>query len=231
MSNFEALETSIRQKFKMNPDTELTLVEDGGVNLLIDNQGAFEWAVRQENLQNPNQLRLNVTEEEPAGLEENHQNSIGASSWENLGQRSQLAHFAALLTGLIPPVPKLFDEICRKDDVLPCKACLGEKYSKVIGQTGVASILGCENCNSTGERPMTQKGQLFKKMIQQKLRQYLVDPLVKFCGPDWSETRASFLGSGRDLVGELSQKDEYKFGSGLGHQDFEKNSPNYNYQG
>jgi hypothetical protein len=79
----------------MNPDTELTLVEDGGVNLLIDNQEAFEWASRQENLQNPNQLRLNVTEEEPAGLEENHQNSIGASSCEKLGQRSQLAHFAA----------------------------------------------------------------------------------------------------------------------------------------
>lgn len=78
---------------------------------------------------------------------------------------------------------------------------------------------------------MTQKGQLFKKMIQQKLRQYLVDPLVKFCGSDWSKTQAILHGSGCDLDGEVYQKDEYNFGSGLGHQDIEKNSTNYNYQG
>jgi hypothetical protein len=215
----------------MNPDTELTLVEDGGVNLLIDNQGAFEWATRQENLHNPNQLKLIVSEQVTASLAENHQNSIEGCNRKNLGQRSQLGQFAAYLTGLLPPVPKLFDEICRKDDALPCKVCLGEKYTKVIGQTGVASILGCENCNSTGERPMTPKGQLFKKMIQQKLWQYLVDPLVMFCGSDWSETQANFLGSGCDLVGEVSHKDEYKFASGLGHQEIEKNSPNFNLQG
>ena len=78
---------------------------------------------------------------------------------------------------------------------------------------------------------MNQKGQLYKKMIQQKLREFFVDPLVKFCVSDRSETQASFLSSGCDLFGEVSQNDGCKFAGGLGDQGIEKNSPYFPYQG
>ena len=88
----------------------------------------------------------------------------------NICQSFDPVKYYEYLKNKIPSINEEFEAAMLKG--VPCEECLGMK--KFRGRK-------CENCYGKGFRPMTPSSQLMLKLIDYKIREYVMGPLESYC--------------------------------------------------
>jgi hypothetical protein len=173
---YDCLRAEIRQKFNLPEETHFKIfhllwlpLQSQYEKLEIDTQLGLDYICSRLD-PSFDSLKLYVSDQASEILTENQKN-LELSIWTNPGD-TILNRYTEWLKKAVKPLNSSFDDILNKENILPCKHCLGKKYSERFTD-GEKCKIGCSYCGETGEKPLNQKWNLIIKIVEQKFRSLL----------------------------------------------------------
>ena len=173
---YPALTLQIRQIFQVPPNHHLKIYHqlwlplvDQYEKLEIDSQLGLDYICRGLDL-SVDSLKLYV-EDYGQEILNDEGNGLEVSLWTNEND-TVLNRYTEWLKKNVGPVNGKLGAILGKENILPCKHCLGEGWEEIFVD-GERREVGCSKCKGTGEKPLNKKWNLIIKIVEQKFRSLL----------------------------------------------------------
>ncbi len=155
----------------------LSFIDCENEKIVFSDDSDLAYALKMTLADNKKSLKVLLEKTAPEKGSGSERNTL-TSSEEALSVAFDPQKYFKFLEHNLPKCKRQFEEAIDKHK-LPCEDCFGAGLKK--------NATACENCNRTGHRPVTSQMKLILKLMDYKLKKFIMEPLRLFIGGEDTE--------------------------------------------